>query len=337
MPSSGLGTAPARLVALSPDCRRVVYANAGESSLHLHDVAADRDDCRALRPRGRDPAHRLEPRRQPNRIVIGRRHGAPLGRGDVAGRSAVLRDHAQPVVKMYFSDDGIPAGDPVLRPGRPRLGPGRRRDRPQLGRRESDPGHQTQPRRKELRRGPRRAWFSCGTPRRVPSSLHWSAAMPRYSRSRSVPTERGSRRAPTIRRTACGSGTWPRVEHSRRWKDTSTRSATVEFSPDGRRIVSASHDQTVRLWDGLTGQPVGTLRGHSDRVIGATFLPDGRRLVSASLDGTLPALGRAGSRADRCVSRPGACPRVRRSRSRMVRCWQASIPTVRSTSGMSNR
>ncbi|CCA76678.1 hypothetical protein PIIN_10667, partial [Serendipita indica DSM 11827] len=37
----------------------------------------------------------------------------------------------------------------------------------------------------------------------------------------------------------------------------------VGFSPDGSQIVSGSHDNTIRLWDAVTGQAVGEpLRGH---------------------------------------------------------------------------
>ncbi len=66
------GTAPPHLVVVSPDCGRVVYANLHESILHLHDVARRARDRRAERPGRRDRVRRMEPRRQPGRIVIRR-------------------------------------------------------------------------------------------------------------------------------------------------------------------------------------------------------------------------------------------------------------------------
>jgi WD40 repeat protein len=58
------------------------------------------------------------------------------------------------------------------------------------------------------------------------------------------------------------------------------------FSPDGRRIVTASQDTTVRTWEAATGQELQVLRGHEDWVWRAVFSPDGERIVSASQDGT---------------------------------------------------
>ena len=36
--------------------------------------------------------------------------------------------------------------------------------------------------------------------------------------------------------------------------------------PDGRRVVSASNDNTLKVWEIATGKCVATLRGHSGDV-----------------------------------------------------------------------
>ena len=56
------------------------------------------------------------------------------------------------------------------------------------------------------------------------------------------------------------------------------------FSPDGTRIVTASWDDTARVWD-LDGTLLATL-SHGSGVDSAVFSPDGIRIVTASLDGT---------------------------------------------------
>jgi len=62
---------------------------------------------------------------------------------------------------------------------------------------------------------------------------------------------------------------------------------SVAFSPDGKRLASASYDQTVKLWDAGTGQEIRTLKGHTDAVHCVAFSPDGKRLASASADKTV--------------------------------------------------
>ena len=61
---------------------------------------------------------------------------------------------------------------------------------------------------------------------------------------------------------------------------------SAAFSPDGRRIVTASEDQTARIWDADTAKPLAVLSGHRGPVRIAAFSPDGRRIVTASLDET---------------------------------------------------
>ncbi|GLZ32236.1 hypothetical protein Lesp02_44240 [Lentzea sp. NBRC 105346] len=59
---------------------------------------------------------------------------------------------------------------------------------------------------------------------------------------------------------------------------------TVAFGPDGRTIVTASHDHTARLW--RDGHEVAVLTGHGATVNAAAFSPDGTRVATASWDRT---------------------------------------------------
>lgn len=61
----------------------------------------------------------------------------------------------------------------------------------------------------------------------------------------------------------------------------------VAYSPDGKRVASASADKTVRVWNARTGEAIATLTGHKDEVTCVAFTADGKRIVSGSADKTL--------------------------------------------------
>src|SRR6266480_3050899 len=61
---------------------------------------------------------------------------------------------------------------------------------------------------------------------------------------------------------------------------------SAQFSPDGRRVVTASYDKTARLWDVASGKQIGAPMKHEDTVWSAQFSSDGQRVVTASQDKT---------------------------------------------------
>ena len=62
--------------------------------------------------------------------------------------------------------------------------------------------------------------------------------------------------------------------------------SSARFSPDGKTIVTASNDNTARIWDADSGELLHTLTGHTAAVDSANFSPDGRIIVTASNDNT---------------------------------------------------
>lgn len=68
-----------------------------------------------------------------------------------------------------------------------------------------------------------------------------------------------------------------RLRHSQEIND-------VAFSPDGKRLATASRDRTVKLWDLENGHELRSYHGHSDSVRRLAFSPDGRLVASAGAE-----------------------------------------------------
>ena len=62
---------------------------------------------------------------------------------------------------------------------------------------------------------------------------------------------------------------------------------TVEFHPEYPWIVSASDDQTIRIWNWQSRSSIGVLTGHNHYVMCARFHHKDDLVVSASLDQTV--------------------------------------------------
>jgi tetratricopeptide (TPR) repeat protein len=61
---------------------------------------------------------------------------------------------------------------------------------------------------------------------------------------------------------------------------------SVAFSPDGRTILTGSHDGKARTWDVATGRRIGQIPAHSLGVVSVAFSPDGRTILTGSNDYT---------------------------------------------------
>ncbi|NES01067.1 MAG: hypothetical protein F6J86_46155, partial [Symploca sp. SIO1B1] len=58
-------------------------------------------------------------------------------------------------------------------------------------------------------------------------------------------------------------------------------------SPNGKWVISASRDNTIKVWNLETGKEIFTLTDHTSLVLAVAVTPDGKRVISASSDNSL--------------------------------------------------
>lgn len=73
---------------------------------------------------------------------------------------------------------------------------------------------------------------------------------------------------------------------SLQWDGHSSAVNSAAYNSYGTRIVTASDDNTARVWDAQTGQQLLELSGHTSAVSSSAYSPDGTRIVTASGDDT---------------------------------------------------
>ena len=131
--------------------------------------------------------------------------------------------------------------------------------------------------------GGRRSWWL----RQRPHGPYEAARSRRTASASSLPHGSASGLRPVAIRSLANGKERRRPTVQRRPRTSAQlRASRKRDSPDGQRIVTASDDNTARVWNAANGQLVAKLEGHTAEVEQAAFSPDGQRIVTASDDRT---------------------------------------------------
>lgn len=75
-------------------------------------------------------------------------------------------------------------------------------------------------------------------------------------------------------------------EVAHRFEGHESEVTSARFSPGDDRLITASRDDTARIWSLETGELILGLTDHAETVTSAMFSPDGNQILTASQDGT---------------------------------------------------
>jgi WD40 repeat protein len=110
---------------------------------------------------------------------------------------------------------------------------------------------------------------------------------------------------------------------------------SCDVAPDGERIVSASSDTKLKVWDAATGNEISTLVGHTSSVETCAFSPDCKRILSGARNGEVKIWDAASGDKIRpltghnapvlsCKFSPDGTRAVSASRDGTLKIWQAN-------------
>ena len=69
------------------------------------------------------------------------------------------------------------------------------------------------------------------------------------------------------------------------WAACSCLMTELSWHPAGHAIAAGLKDNTIRVWNTASGDPIATLQGHGDYVWAVEYSPDGRLLATSGSDG----------------------------------------------------
>ncbi len=63
--------------------------------------------------------------------------------------------------------------------------------------------------------------------------------------------------------------------------------ANIKYTINGKNIISASMDKTIKIWDAKSAELIKTFKGHESDVVCISCSPNGKNIISGSLDKTV--------------------------------------------------